>query len=45
MEPRVVKPPGQDLVVESLKSRYGLGGSCPDEVIWISTLEIKLVHR
>ncbi|XP_034808295.1 coiled-coil domain-containing protein 138 isoform X3 [Pan paniscus] len=31
MEPRVVKPPGQDLVVESLKSRYGLGGSCPDE--------------
>ncbi|XP_063504602.1 coiled-coil domain-containing protein 138 isoform X15 [Pongo pygmaeus] len=32
MEPRVVKPPGQDLVVESLKSRYGLGGSCPDEV-------------
>uniref|UniRef100_A0A2K6RX49 Coiled-coil domain containing 138 n=1 Tax=Rhinopithecus roxellana TaxID=61622 RepID=A0A2K6RX49_RHIRO len=31
MEPRVVKPPGQDLVVERLKSRYGLGGSCPDE--------------
>ncbi|XP_039078122.1 coiled-coil domain-containing protein 138 isoform X2 [Hyaena hyaena] len=27
MEPRVVKPPGQDLVVERLKSRYGLGGS------------------
>ncbi|XP_017529882.1 coiled-coil domain-containing protein 138 isoform X7 [Manis javanica] len=26
MEPRVVKPPGQDLVVERLKSRYGLGG-------------------
>ncbi|XP_060044423.1 coiled-coil domain-containing protein 138 [Erinaceus europaeus] len=24
MEPRVVKPPGQDLVVERLKSRYGL---------------------
>ncbi|XP_008006526.3 coiled-coil domain-containing protein 138 isoform X4 [Chlorocebus sabaeus] len=31
MEPRVVKPPGQDLVVERLKSRYGLGGSCADE--------------
>ncbi|XP_027628717.1 coiled-coil domain-containing protein 138 isoform X2 [Tupaia chinensis] len=27
MEPRVVKPPGQDFVVERLKSRYGLGGS------------------
>ncbi|XP_049637325.1 coiled-coil domain-containing protein 138 isoform X2 [Suncus etruscus] len=26
MEPRVVKPPGQDLAVERLKSRYGLGG-------------------
>ncbi|XP_019290137.2 coiled-coil domain-containing protein 138 isoform X5 [Panthera pardus] len=26
MEPRVVKPPGQDLVVERLKSLYGLGG-------------------
>uniref|UniRef100_G1S2A0 Coiled-coil domain containing 138 n=1 Tax=Nomascus leucogenys TaxID=61853 RepID=G1S2A0_NOMLE len=25
MEPKVVKPPGQDLVVERLKSRYGLG--------------------
>lgn len=24
MEARVVKPPGQDLVVECLKSRYGL---------------------
>ncbi|XP_062942622.1 coiled-coil domain-containing protein 138 isoform X2 [Cynocephalus volans] len=32
MEPRVVKPPGQDLVVERLKSRYGLGGSCLGEV-------------
>ncbi|XP_040831443.1 coiled-coil domain-containing protein 138 isoform X3 [Ochotona curzoniae] len=32
MEPRVVKPPGQDLVVERLKSRYGLGGSCPGQV-------------
>ncbi|XP_032118919.1 coiled-coil domain-containing protein 138 isoform X2 [Sapajus apella] len=31
MEPRVVKPPGQDFVVERLKSRYGLGGSCPEE--------------
>ncbi|XP_044909909.1 coiled-coil domain-containing protein 138 isoform X5 [Felis catus] len=27
MEPRVVKPPGQDLVVERLKSLYGLGGT------------------
>uniref|UniRef100_A0A8D1XTR3 Coiled-coil domain containing 138 n=1 Tax=Sus scrofa TaxID=9823 RepID=A0A8D1XTR3_PIG len=31
MELRVVKPPGQDLVVERLKSRYGLGGGCPTE--------------
>ncbi|XP_075419477.1 coiled-coil domain-containing protein 138 [Tenrec ecaudatus] len=31
MEPRVVKPPGQDLQVERLKSLYGLGGSCPEE--------------
>ncbi|XP_027804738.2 coiled-coil domain-containing protein 138 isoform X3 [Marmota flaviventris] len=28
MESRVVKPPGQDFIVERLKSRYGLGGSC-----------------
>lgn len=32
MERRVVKPPGQDLVVERLKSRYGLAGSCCVEV-------------
>ncbi|KAM5252616.1 coiled-coil domain-containing protein 138 isoform 7-T7 [Hipposideros larvatus] len=31
MEPRVVKPPGQDFVVERLKSRYGLNGRCPAE--------------
>ncbi|XP_045440137.1 coiled-coil domain-containing protein 138 isoform X8 [Pipistrellus kuhlii] len=31
MEPRVVKPPGQDLAVERLKSRYGLGGCRPAE--------------
>ncbi|XP_070091093.1 coiled-coil domain-containing protein 138 isoform X8 [Equus caballus] len=31
MEPRLVKPPGQDVVVERLKSRYGLGGGCPAE--------------
>ncbi|XP_073906649.1 coiled-coil domain-containing protein 138 isoform X2 [Castor canadensis] len=31
MEPRVVKPPGQDIIVERLKSRYGLGGSCSGE--------------
>uniref|UniRef100_A0A8C3YE85 Coiled-coil domain containing 138 n=1 Tax=Catagonus wagneri TaxID=51154 RepID=A0A8C3YE85_9CETA len=36
MEPRVVKPPGQDLVVERLKNLYGLGGDCPAEVseVW-----------
>nr|XP_034380398.1 coiled-coil domain-containing protein 138 isoform X4 [Arvicanthis niloticus] len=28
MERRVVKPPGQDMVVERLKSRYGLAGRC-----------------
>lgn len=32
MQPRVVKPPGQDFAVERLKSRYGLGGGCPAEV-------------
>ena len=32
MELRVVKPPGQDLMVERLKSRYGVGGGCPAEV-------------
>lgn len=32
MQPRVVKPPGQDFAVERLKSRYGLGGGCPSEV-------------
>ncbi|XP_075836337.1 coiled-coil domain-containing protein 138 isoform X1 [Microtus pennsylvanicus] len=31
MERRVVKPPGQDMVVERLKSRYGLAGSCTVE--------------
>lgn len=31
MERRVVKPPGQDMVVERLKSRYGLAGRCPVE--------------
>ncbi|CAK6441485.1 unnamed protein product [Pipistrellus nathusii] len=31
MQPRVVKPPGQDLAVERLKSRYGLGGCRPAE--------------
>ncbi|XP_034857803.1 coiled-coil domain-containing protein 138 isoform X3 [Mirounga leonina] len=34
MEPRLVKPPGQDLVVERLKSRYGLGGSRFAEAKW-----------
>ncbi|XP_072700426.1 coiled-coil domain-containing protein 138 isoform X3 [Canis lupus baileyi] len=34
MEPRLVKPPGQDLVVERLKSRYGLGGSRLAEARW-----------
>ncbi|XP_055470269.1 coiled-coil domain-containing protein 138 isoform X5 [Psammomys obesus] len=31
MERRVVKPPGQDIIVERLKSRYGLAGSCSVE--------------
>ncbi|XP_038198870.1 coiled-coil domain-containing protein 138 isoform X2 [Arvicola amphibius] len=31
MERRVVKPPGQDMVVERLKSRYGLAGNCTME--------------
>ncbi|XP_067560077.1 coiled-coil domain-containing protein 138 isoform X2 [Pseudorca crassidens] len=31
MEPRVVKPPGQDLMVERLKRRYGVWGGCPAE--------------
>uniref|UniRef100_A0A2K6EKQ0 Coiled-coil domain containing 138 n=1 Tax=Propithecus coquereli TaxID=379532 RepID=A0A2K6EKQ0_PROCO len=31
MDWRVVKPPGQDLVVERLKTRYGLRDSCPGE--------------
>ncbi|XP_036207201.1 coiled-coil domain-containing protein 138 isoform X5 [Myotis myotis] len=31
MQPRVVKPPGQDFAVERLKSRYGLGGCRPAE--------------
>ncbi|CAO2608089.1 Coiled-coil domain-containing protein 138 [Lemmus lemmus] len=31
MERRVVKPPGQDMIVERLKSRYGLAGSCTVE--------------
>ncbi|XP_055970659.1 coiled-coil domain-containing protein 138 isoform X7 [Sorex fumeus] len=30
MEPRLVKPPGQDPAVERLKSRYGLAGSAFD---------------
>lgn len=28
----MVKPPGQDIIVERLKSRYGLAGSCSVEV-------------
>lgn len=35
MERRVVKPPGQDMVVERLKSRYGLAGRCFAEVRWV----------
>ncbi|XP_055234319.1 coiled-coil domain-containing protein 138 isoform X12 [Gorilla gorilla gorilla] len=45
MEPRVVKPPGQDLVVESLKSRYGLGGSCPDEYDFSNFYQSKYKRR
>uniref|UniRef100_A0A8C9BX27 Uncharacterized protein n=1 Tax=Phocoena sinus TaxID=42100 RepID=A0A8C9BX27_PHOSS len=32
MEPRVVRPLGQDLMVERLKSCYGVGGGYPAEV-------------
>lgn len=31
----MVKPPGQDMVVERLKSRYGLAGRCFVEVRWV----------
>lgn len=38
MERRVVKPPGQDMVVERLKSRYGLAGRCSVEVRWVEAV-------
>lgn len=44
MEPRVVKPPGQDLAVERLKSRYGLGGPFLAEVRARAPLEA-MRHR
>ncbi|XP_032698292.1 coiled-coil domain-containing protein 138 isoform X3 [Lontra canadensis] len=45
MEPRLVKPPGQDLVVERLKSRYGLGGSRFAEYDFSSFDEAKWKRR
>ncbi|XP_040588321.1 coiled-coil domain-containing protein 138 isoform X2 [Mesocricetus auratus] len=45
MERRVVKPPGQDLVVERLKSRYGLAGSCCVEEYDLSGAWAALVNQ
>lgn len=45
MQPRVVKPPGQDFAVERLKSRYGLGGGCPAEYAVSSFDQAKCKRR
>ncbi|XP_048666199.1 coiled-coil domain-containing protein 138 isoform X2 [Marmota marmota marmota] len=45
MEPRVVKPPGQDFIVERLKSRYGLGGSCSGQYDFSNFDEAKYKTR
>ncbi|KAI5141769.1 hypothetical protein MUG91_G63n9 [Manis pentadactyla] len=45
MEPRVVKPPGQDLVVERLKSRYGLGGGLRAEYYDFSNFDQAKCNR
>ncbi|XP_045139902.1 coiled-coil domain-containing protein 138 isoform X2 [Echinops telfairi] len=45
MEPRVVKPPGQDLQVERLKSLYGLGASCPEEYDFSNSDQAKSKRR
>ncbi|XP_036023937.1 coiled-coil domain-containing protein 138 isoform X1 [Onychomys torridus] len=45
MDRRVVKPPGQDMVVERLKSRYGLAGSCPVEEYDMSGMWATLMNQ
>ncbi|XP_059138097.1 coiled-coil domain-containing protein 138 isoform X3 [Peromyscus eremicus] len=45
MDRRVVKPPGQDMVVERLKSRYGLAGSCPVEQYDMSGVWAALMNQ
>ncbi|XP_012586987.1 PREDICTED: coiled-coil domain-containing protein 138 isoform X2 [Condylura cristata] len=45
MEPRVVKPPGQDLAVERLKSRYGLGGGGLAEYDFSNFDQVKCKRR
>ncbi|XP_047378976.1 coiled-coil domain-containing protein 138 isoform X3 [Sciurus carolinensis] len=45
MEPRVVKPPGQDYIVERLKSRYGLGGCCFGQYDFLNFDQAKYKRR
>ncbi|XP_052020535.1 coiled-coil domain-containing protein 138 isoform X2 [Apodemus sylvaticus] len=45
MERRVVKPPGQDMVVERLKSRYGLAGRCSVEENDMAGMWAALMNR
>ncbi|XP_011373597.1 coiled-coil domain-containing protein 138 isoform X3 [Pteropus vampyrus] len=45
MEPKVVKPPGQDFIVERLKSRYGLGGCFPAEYDFSNFNQAKYKRR
>ncbi|XP_036994263.2 coiled-coil domain-containing protein 138 isoform X6 [Artibeus jamaicensis] len=45
MEPRLVKPPGQDFAVERLKSRYGLGGFCSVEYAFSNFDQAKCKRR
>ncbi|XP_055001444.1 coiled-coil domain-containing protein 138 isoform X2 [Sorex araneus] len=45
MEPRLVKPPGQDPAVERLKSRYGLAGSAVAEFDFPALSQAKCKRR
>ncbi|XP_045045096.2 coiled-coil domain-containing protein 138 isoform X6 [Desmodus rotundus] len=45
MQPRVVKPPGQDFAVELLKSRYGLGSCCSEEYAFPNFDQAKCKRR
>ncbi|XP_007940588.1 coiled-coil domain-containing protein 138 [Orycteropus afer afer] len=45
MEPRVVKPPGQDLAVERLKNLYGLRGSFHEEYEFTDFVQAKCKRR